>query len=59
MTRRDIAMAAYNDGEIGLDVLGHLAIDNFSDAVICKALDREWITEDFAEVLMINGMQEG
>lgn len=59
MTRRDIAIAAYNDGKLGLDVLGQLAIDNFSDAVICKALDRNWITEDFAEMLMMNGMQEG
>lgn len=59
MTRREIAMAAYRDGKLGLDVLGQLAIDNFSDAVICKALDRGWITEEFAEKLMENGTQEG
>lgn len=58
MTRRKIAMAAYNEGKIGLDVLGQLAIDNFSDAAICRAMCRGWITEDFAELMMTNGMKE-
>lgn len=58
MTRRKIAMAAYREGKLGLEVLEQLAIDNFSDAVICKALERNWITEDFAEMLMENGTQE-
>lgn len=52
MTRRDITIKAYNDGRIEADTFGHLAMEDFSDKVICKALEREWITKEFANELM-------
>lgn len=59
MTRNKIALADFFDGKITLDTLGQLVAENFSDAAICKAMDRGWITEEFAEKLMENGTQEG
>lgn len=59
MTRREIALAEFYDCKITLDTLGQLAAENYSDEAICKAMDRGWITEEFAEKLMENGTQEG
>jgi hypothetical protein len=44
MTRKEIALEAYNEKKIGADTLGFLAIGGFSDATINEAYERKYIS---------------
>lgn len=43
-TRREIATEYYNEGKMGLDTLGLMASENFSDKIINLAYERKYIT---------------
>ena len=43
-TRREIATEYYNEGKMGLDTLGLMASENFSDKIINTAYERKYIT---------------
>lgn len=52
MTRYDIARQAYENKEIEADTFGQLHLGNFTNEIILKAVERHWITAEFAEKLL-------
>lgn len=52
MTRYDIARKAYENKEIEADTLGQLGAHNFSDKAILMAVERHWISVEFAARLL-------
>lgn len=53
MKRYEIARRAYEKNEIDVDTFGQLAMFDFSDNIIKKALERGWIELDLAGQLLI------
>lgn len=51
MTRKERAIEMLNSGKIELDTFGQLAIHNFSDEIIARAIERKWISSEVAEQL--------
>ena len=45
MTRKEITIAAYNNGTIKLDTFGQLDCNNYTDEIVERAIERKWITE--------------
>lgn len=52
MTRKEICIKAWENGELRQDIFGQLATHNFDDEIIVLAIEREWITKGFAEKLL-------
>ena len=52
MTRYDIAFKALESHEIEADTLGQLGAHNFTDKAILMAVERHWISVEFAARLL-------
>ena len=52
MTRKEIVFAAYKNGTIELDTFGQLTLANYSERVIERAIEREWITRELGNELL-------
>ena len=52
MTRKEITIAAYNNGTIKLDTFGQLDCNNYTDEIVERAIERKWITEKFGVELL-------
>lgn len=52
MTRYDIARKAYENKEIEADTFGQLHLGNFTNETILKAVERRWISTEFAARLL-------
>lgn len=52
MTRYDIARKAYENKEIEADTFGQLHLGNFTNEIILKAVERHWISAEFAVKLL-------
>ena len=52
MTRKEICIKAWENNELRQDIFGQFATHNFDDEIIALAIEREWITEEFAEKLI-------
>lgn len=52
MTRYDIARKAYENKEIEADTFGQLHLGNFTNEIILKAVERCWISTEFAARLL-------
>lgn len=52
MTRYDIARKAYENKEIEADTFGQLHLGNFTNEIILKAVERRWISTEFAARLL-------
>lgn len=46
--RKQTVIEMLNKGLIELDTFGQLAVEQFSDEVIKKAVSRKWISEEIA-----------
>ena len=51
MTRKEIVIRAYENGEIAQYTFGQLACHNFDDEIIRRAVEKNWISEMFAQEL--------
>lgn len=49
MTRMQFTIDAYQNGEIPQDVFGQFATRNFDTKVIIIAIERGWVSNEFAE----------
>ena len=52
MTRYEIARKAYENKEIEADTFGQLHLGNFTNETILKAVERRWISTEFAALLL-------
>ena len=52
MTRKEICIKAWENGELRQDIFGQLATHNFDDEIIILAIERKWITKEFAKKLL-------
>lgn len=52
MTRKEICIKAWENGELRQDIFGQLATHNFSIKIVIHAAVCGWITEEFAEKLI-------
>lgn len=58
MTRFEIARQAWDNGEIEADTFGQLHSLNFTNKIILKAVERHWISVEFAASLLDAETQE-
>lgn len=56
--RKQSVRSMYKNGEISQDVFGQLASDNFSDDIVTRAVEREWITPRQADKIRENDNKE-
>ena len=49
MTRMQFVLNAYRNGEIPQDVFGQFATHNFDTKAIIIAIERGWVSHEFAE----------
>ena len=49
--RKSKSIEMFNKGTIEQDTLGQLAINNFSDEIIERAVERKWISKEIANVI--------
>lgn len=51
-SRKAVVIKLYNQGKIKQDVFGQLAIGNFSDDIINKAIERKWIDQKLGKQIL-------
>lgn len=50
-TREEKAFEMYNNGVLEQDALGQLVMEDFSNKVLEKAVERKWVSKEVAEIL--------
>lgn len=58
MTRKELMVQAYKNKEVEADTFGQLASRNFSDEAFEMAVERGWITKEFANTITGNNEEE-
>lgn len=58
MTRKELMVQAYENKEIEADTFGQLASRDFSDEAFEMAVERNWITKEFADKITGNNEEE-